>query len=193
MADDSGDGARPPRGAHPDRRGRCVSGTRRVDATRRWSRGSTRPARALVAAGHRARRPRRGVGTELDRVDRRRARHHHRRRRARAGQHAVQGRRGGVRARAQRRARCSSRCAGSSTPTTPRCSPTPASRSPRSSTRSCSSGADGDGAVALGRLPRARATRSPTPRSTRASPRSAPTTRATSCSRRARPGARRAS
>ena len=62
-------------------------------------------ARGADRVGHRARRPGRGVGAELARVDRRRARRHDRGRRARADQHPLPRRGGGVRPRAQRRAR----------------------------------------------------------------------------------------
>ena len=122
LADDPGDGRR---------RRRAASAT-----PRRWSTAtaaSTSPtlvddARRITAGadrvGHRAGRPRRGLGAELARVDRRRARVTTRRRRARAG-----------RTRASRAPRpryvlarsgarvARSPSAGSSTPTTRRCSP----------------------------------------------------------------------
>ena len=94
--------------------------------------GERRPRADRV--GDRAARPCRGVGTELARVDRRRARRDDGRRRPRPRQHPVQGRGGGLRARTEQRAPCSP-CAASSTPTTRRSSRARVSRSPRSRTR----------------------------------------------------------
>ena len=121
-----------------------VDGDRRVDLRRALGDRSTDAARALLAVGHRARRPGRGLGAELARVDRRRARRHDRGRRARPGEHAVQGRRGRVRPRAQRRARAvhRARVPRHRLPGAARRRRRRAAR--RSSTRSCSSG-DADG------------------------------------------------
>ena len=152
MADDS---------RHGPRR-RAPSGRRRGGRRRRPARhlrgaaghGRRRGRASLDRVGHRARRPGRGVGAELARVDRRRARHHDRGRRARPDQHPLPRRGGGVRARrAAARARCSP-CAGSSTPTTRRCSRAPAWSSRRSSTRSCSRASRDDAVDRVGRLPR---------------------------------------
>ena len=124
---------------------------RREPAGRRRGGRRRRPARHLLRAAahgrrrrprpdrvrHRPRRSGRGVGAELARVDRRRARHHDCRRCARPDQHPLQRRRGGLHPRAKQRPR-SSPCADSSTPTTRRSSRAPASSCPRSSTPSCS-------------------------------------------------------
>ena len=135
-----------------------VDGTRRVDFADARRDGRRRGAGA-ARVGHRARRPGRGVGAELARVDRRRARRDDRGRRARAGQHALPRRRGGVRPRPQRRAGAvhGARVPRHRLPGAAR--ERRASRCPRSSTRSCSSGDADDGVDRLGRVPRARAAR----------------------------------
>ena len=74
----------------------------RSASSRPWR--ARRPA-AAMAAGHRAGRPGRDLGPEFVGVDRRRPRHARGRGVARAGEHPVQGRRGGVRARPGRRRR----------------------------------------------------------------------------------------
>ena len=191
VADDPGHGAgrRAPRSATPRRSSTATAGS----ASPRSSAMVADAARALLAAGDRARRPGRGLGAELARVDRRRARRHHGGRRARPGEHPLPGRRGGVRARPQRRpARCSP-SAASSTPTTRRCSRAPV----------CALPALAHTVLSVGRRPTTHRSGGTTssPAATPCRParprrarrrRSAPTTRATSCSRRARPASPRA-
>ena len=124
-----------------------VTGTRARHHRRARGRGRGRRAGA-ARVGRRARRPGGGLGAELHRVDRRRARGHDRRRRPGPREHPLQGHRGGVRARAQRRPdplhgpgvprHRLSRAAGDA----------PACRSPRSTDIVLLSGPAGDGAIA---------------------------------------------
>ena len=103
VADDPGHGAG--RGAPlRRRRGRGRRRRRRVDFAALAAMVAD-AARALLASGVAAGRPGRGVGAELARVDRRRARRDDGRRGARPGQHPLPGRRGGLRPRPQRRPR----------------------------------------------------------------------------------------
>ena len=170
-----------------------VDGDRRIDFATLRTHGRRRGARALLAVGHRARRPRCGVGAELARVDRRRARHHDRGRRARPDQHALQGRRGGVRARAQRRPGAVHRARVPRHRLSRRCSRAAGVELPALEHTILLAGEPTTAAIAWDDFVARGDAWCPTPISTRASRRSAPTTRATSCSRRARPAARRAS
>ena len=127
-------------GAAADDPGRRAAGRRAVRRRRRHSSTatcadrspsspttSTTPARALIASGRRARRPRRDLGAEHLGVGGRRARLPLGRRGRDPAQHPVQGQRGRLRAR--RRA------------APPGCSPSPTSSTP--TTSSCSRGAPG--------------------------------------------------
>ena len=168
-----------------------VDGSRRIDFA--TLRAMVDDGGALAAGvGHRARRPGRGVGAELARVDRRRARRDDRRRCARTGQHAVPRRRGRVRPRPQPRAGAVHRAR------------VPRHRLPgaaRERGRRAARARAHDPALrrrrrrdrSAGTSSSARGARYPKPTSTRASSRSAPTIPATSCSPRERPAIRRAS
>ena len=191
------------------RRSRRWSATRRAPVGERRGGGRRRPARstsrrcaALVddaargarGVGHRDRRPGRGLGAELARVDRRRARRDDRGRRARAGQHALPGRRGGVRPRAQRRAGALHRARVPRHRLSRAARRAPGVALPALEHTVLLAGAPDDGRDRAGTTFVARRTRGDRRRARRAGRvRSAPTIRATSCSPRARPGARRAS
>ncbi len=184
MADDPGHGARRRRAASvtPKPSSTAIAGS----GTRRSSAMVSGGARALMASGDRAGRPGRGLGAQLAGLARRGVEHHHCRRRARPGEHPVQGRRGRLRAGAQRRpvlftvrgfldtdypallaesgadlpALAHTILVSPASPTTPPSRGTSSSRVATASARTSS---------------------------TPASPPSGPTTRATSCSRRAPP------
>ena len=170
-----------------------VDGTRRVGFASLAEMVARRGAGA-ARVGDRARRPGRGVGAELPRMDRRRARRDDRRRRARPGQHPLPGAEAAyVLARSGARVLFTVRgfldtdypalLAGAGVDAPGARAHDPARRRRR----------DGDDAIAWDDVPRPRRRGARRRRSTRASRRSAPTTRATSCSRRARPATRRAS
>ncbi len=107
---------------------------------------------------------------------------------ARADQHAVPRHGGGVRARAQRRARRCSPCAGSSTPTIPRCSRAPGVPLPALEQTILLAGEPDGASIGWDEFVARGTVGDRPPISTRASRRSVPTIRATSSSRRARPG-----
>ena len=158
------------------------------------------PRAALVAAGIEPGDRVGDLGAEHRRVGRRRALGvHRRRRRARAAQHPVQGRRGGVRPRPRPASSCSSPSPTSSTPTTSSCcragEPVPAldeivvlrgARAPTARSAGTTSSPRGDDVDAGGaRRPRGRA-RPATTSPTSSSPRAPPAARRARCSPTAR-------
>ena len=190
LADDPCDGPRRGRDARATQR-LWSCGTRRVGFTALGDDGR-RCGPGPARLGDRGRRSGRGVGTELARVDRRRARRDDRGRGAGAGQHAVPRHRSRVRPHAQRRSGAVHRAR------VPRHRLPGAARERRG--RAARARAHGPAVGRrrrrvgrLGRVPRVWTRRAPTPTSTRASRRSDPTIRATWSSRPGRRATRRAS